>query len=144
MSKKPAAKITGGVKVDKRVAKTMQATAKPAAGPEAADDIMTDAEVYAAMKAPRPPSVGRTVIFRQGILDNLTGRIEDASWQGTNGTRDHPAIITRVWTGDCVNLMVMFDGHTPCAVTSVCELPMLDDASYYKYGTTGWRWPDRV
>jgi hypothetical protein len=44
------------------------------------------------------PSIGRIVIYK----------LPDAEPE-RNGTREHPAIITRVWTDDCVNLTVFFD-----------------------------------
>jgi hypothetical protein len=51
-----------------------------------------------------PPQIGDMVIFK-GML-----------W---NGVDEHPAVITRVWTENCVNLMVFPDTGFPTAVTSV-------------------------
>lgn len=44
------------------------------------------------------PSIGRIVIFHQG-----------ANEAPVNGTRSHPAIITRVWNDRMVNLHVFYD-----------------------------------
>lgn len=65
------------------------------------------------------PTIGRVVIF---------------SGEMSNGALEHPAIITRVWGPECVNLTVFLDNAAPRSWTSV----ML--------GTSGihWRWPERV
>jgi len=76
------------------------------------------------------PTVGRIVHYYQ---DDSAAKI--------NGTRMHPAIITRVWGPSCVNLMVFFDGAAPGPVTSVCrnECPpdTLNTSSH-------WDWPSRA
>jgi hypothetical protein len=69
------------------------------------------------------PSVGRIVLF--GDLDS-------------NGQKEHPAIINRVWSGETVNLTVFPDCGAPVCKTSVPLLPEGTQAGYY------WRWPDRV
>jgi hypothetical protein len=78
------------------------------------------------------PTIGRVVLFRSSDLE-LTG-----------GAPEVPALITRVWSDDCVNLQVLRDGHgaTPIGVTSVCyaELPeLVDGADQYEAGRA-WRW----
>jgi hypothetical protein len=109
-----------------------------------AADLKTIEKIYEKRYGP-PPTVGRVVLYRQGVLDHLTGKMHDASWQGTNGTRWHPATITRVWPGsDVVNLMVMFDGYAPCAVTSVLHLLVPQESIDTNPTIAGWRWPDRV
>lgn len=80
------------------------------------------------------PTVGRIVIFRETV------------WQGegTNGTRDHPAIVTRVWTDTCVNLHVFFDASPSGPKSSVTRMPELPDGVVNSSGVGGWRWPDRT
>ena len=80
------------------------------------------------------PTVGRIVIFRETV------------WQGegTNGTRDHPAIVTRVWSDTCVNLHVFFDASSSWSKSSVTQMPELPDGVANTSGVGGWRWPDRT
>jgi len=74
------------------------------------------------------PTLGRIVIYRQPENE-----------EPVNTQREHPAIITTVFTERCVNLCVFFDAAWPQPVTSV-ELiePHTDDAAM------GWRWPERT
>lgn len=58
------------------------------------------------------PSIGRIVVFH---AINQSDEF--------NGVKDHPAIITRVWSDDCVNLLVFFDAHAPQARTS-CSMSL--------------------
>lgn len=70
------------------------------------------------------PSKGRIVLYREpGFV--------------SNGDNEHVAIITRVWTRDCVNLTVLPDCGAPVSKTSVVFHDK-DDGDY------GWRWPDRT
>ena len=69
------------------------------------------------------PSVGRVVIFKG---------------EDSNGAEEHPAIITRVWNDDCVNLTVLFDAKTPESRTSV----QIEGVA--PQGATNWSWPARV
>lgn len=69
------------------------------------------------------PSIGRIVIF--GHLSS-------------NGVNEHPAIINRVWSDECVNLTVFPDCGEIVSKTSVVLRPEGTVAEYY------WRWPDRV
>lgn len=80
------------------------------------------------------PTIGCIVIFRETV------------WQGegTNGTRDHPAIVTRVWTDTCVNLHVFLDAHSSAPKSSVIQMPELPEAVAYTSSAGGWRWPDRT
>jgi len=72
-----------------------------------------------------PPSIGHIVIFESAEV--------------FNGATKHPAIITRVWGPECVNLQVFPDCAPPFVKTSV----MLDsEANANGYGT--WRWPERL
>lgn len=68
------------------------------------------------------PSLGRIVLFH-GI--------------DSNGTREHPAIITRVWTDVCINLTVFLDYGEVILKTSVNYDENFDNEF-------GWRWPPRV
>lgn len=76
------------------------------------------------------PTIGRVVIYKQ-----------PAAEQPINGTREHPAIITRVWQTDKpdsgVNLQVFFDGSSVSARTSVLHASRGDDQS------GNWDWPKR-
>lgn len=57
------------------------------------------------------PSLGRTVLFRL-----------DAQEPDINGSRIHPAVITRVHGPSCVNLKVLTDGPEDLWRTSVTFL----------------------
>ena len=79
------------------------------------------------------PTVGRIVIYRQ-----------PGNEIPLNGTQEHPAIITRVWTETMVNLQVFFDDHDPEAIASVRLLPpALPQTSFDFESTGGWFWPVR-
>ena len=69
------------------------------------------------------PSIGRIVIHR-GIESNFT--------------KDHPAIINRVWSDTCVNLTVFPDCGAPQSQTSQVEIDPTDAEG------RGWFWPPRV
>lgn len=68
------------------------------------------------------PSPGRIVLFH-GVV--------------SNGAREHPAIVTRVWSDTCVNLTVFPDYMGPQLYTSVNQ----DESNSQDIG---WRWPPRV
>lgn len=90
------------------------------------DPLTPFASDYVAPPPNRTVAVGRIVLFHPGAGVELpTSTSADA----------HPAIITRVWEDDMVNLMVFPDAGTPIAVTSVHHG---DPAA-----TTGncWSWP---
>ncbi|MEW6332455.1 MAG: hypothetical protein AB1560_13440 [Pseudomonadota bacterium] len=76
------------------------------------------------------PTVGRIVIYKQ-----------PAHEAPINGSREHPAIITRVWQTDSeessVNLQVFFDAGTPEPRTSVLPASRGDDQC------GNWDWPKR-
>jgi hypothetical protein len=74
------------------------------------------------------PSIGRIVIYRQPDTE-----------LPINGTREHPAIVTRAWSERCVNLTVFLDGCSPVPVTSV---ERIDDGTPDQQA--GWRWPERT
>lgn len=59
------------------------------------------------------PSIGRIVVYHQQ-------------------NEDHPAIITHVWSDDCVNLKVFFD----CGP--------IEDLISCHLSTGYWSWPERV
>lgn len=68
------------------------------------------------MESPITPTVGRVVLFEE-------------DYGGVTC-----ALVTKVWSQNCVNLMVMHDGSTPGPRTSV---------QYGAPGDTGtWRWMD--
>lgn len=65
------------------------------------------------------PTIGRIVMFRND--------------KEVNGVKDHPAIITRVWSDTCVNLHVFFDANPSEVKTSVTH----GEQDY------NWYWPHR-
>jgi hypothetical protein len=72
------------------------------------------------------PTIGRIVIFKQSKHE--TPR---------NGTREHPAMITRVHGDDCVNLQVFFDAGPVSVTTSVLRAGVASEDSM------SWDWPKR-
>lgn len=72
------------------------------------------------------PTIGRIVVFKQS-----------ANERPHNGTREHPAMITRVHNDDYVNLHVFFDGGPVSAITSVHR------AGVEPEGSMSWDWPKR-
>ncbi len=72
--------------------------------------------------APATPTIGRIVLFRG------SAPLTDA--------REHPAVITRVWSDTLVNLLVFWDKNAPGAVTSARYDPDGADQT--------WRWPPRA
>jgi hypothetical protein len=93
-------------------------------------------------------SIGRIVHYYQGDIEApdifQKGEGHGHEWRGTNGTRTHPAMITRVWTDDCVNLLVFFDASAPMVMTSMTLLPNEVFAEGMHCTNSGWRWPERV
>lgn len=73
------------------------------------------------------PSVGRIVMFHSDAKQN--------------GSNVHPAIITRVWTRDCVNLTIFPDAGLPYSVTSVSYGENGDGPCVF---SQRWFWPERV
>lgn len=73
------------------------------------------------------PTCGRTVVY-----------VQPADELPVNGTREHPAIITRVWGDTGVNLQVLFDAGDVAPRTSV---RMIDAA---RPDAGGWKWPERT
>ena len=92
------------------------------------------------------PSIGRIVHYYQGDHDpdNHFAEKNKSQWAGTNGTRVHPAMITRVWTNDCVNLLVNLDGKGPVVMCSMTHLPDEVFADDVHCANSGWRWPPHV
>lgn len=92
------------------------------------------------------PSVGRIVHYIEGDHEGHThhGLPESAvgpHYAGVNGTRMHPAIITRVWSDSCVNLIVFFDARGQAVRTSETRI---DTPADTHNPNSGWRWPERV
>jgi hypothetical protein len=58
------------------------------------------------------PRLGQIVIYR------LAENVPDS-----DGVREFPGIITRIWTEDCVNLRVFMDDERDVCVTPVPLLP---------------------
>lgn len=76
------------------------------------------------MGSPIQPTVGRVVLFRARNPE-LMG----------NSAPEVPAIITRVWPSNAVNLQVMRDGAPAIPVCSV----QFDDGEVLQ-APAGWRW----
>lgn len=72
------------------------------------------------------PSICRIVIFRQGPNETPV-----------NGTREHPAVITRVLSDTCVNLQVFFDTGPTSIAISVQHESVAGETS------CSWSWPKR-
>jgi hypothetical protein len=90
------------------------------------------------------PTIGRIVIYREGDAEGHTwGGQHPTSpgHPGTNGTREHPAIITRVWGDTCVNLHVFFDANMSEPRSSALLLPDFPEGVVDVSGNSGWRWP---
>lgn len=101
------------------------------------------------------PSVGRIVHYHEGDFEEQSwggdqekvrighrhSRPDSAAHGGSNGTRVHPAIITRVWSDTCVNLHVFFDAFPSEVRTSATRLDTPEDTHN---PNSGWRWPPRV
>lgn len=74
------------------------------------------------MTSPITPTVGRVVLFDSPVQSDT----------GASGG-PVPALITRIWSNDCVNLQVMRDAVGPVAVTSVLY-------SEEPNGSRRWHW----
>jgi hypothetical protein len=93
------------------------------------------------------PTIGRIVTYREADHEAHSygaPHATSANHPGTNGTREHPAMITRVWSDTCVNLQVFFDAHPIEVRCSVQQLPELPEGVKDVSGNGGWRWPDRA
>jgi hypothetical protein len=88
------------------------------------------------------PTLGRIVLYHEGDWEGPSGA--SMEWRGTNGHREHPAIITGVWSDTCVNLMVFFDAKAPAVRTSMLLLPDSVFAEGVHCSNSGWRWPPGV
>ena len=98
----------------------------------------------------REPKIGEIVMYYQGDADAAIAAnktfdpLNSAQFRhlrGTNGTRFHPAIVTRVWSATCVNLHILLDAHPSTIRTSVSLLPDFDEDVHCTNG--GWRFLDR-
>ncbi len=96
------------------------------------------------MIAQQKPTIGRIVHYYEGDYEAPDGFTAKEHWPGTNGHRDHPAIVTAVWSDTCVNLMVFFDAKGPEVRASRCELPDAVFAAGIHCANSGWRWPPRA
>lgn len=66
------------------------------------------------------------------------GRIVLVTDADSNGVTEHPAIVTRVWSPECINMTVFPDYGVPYCMSSVS---VSDDGSSQPHR---WRWPPRV
>jgi hypothetical protein len=86
----------------------------------------------------RTPRVADCVVYRMG------SREYDALPRGSSEARVHAAIITRVYTPECVNLHVFFDAADNFVRTSVSHEPELAEGVENTSGNSHWLWPDEV
>jgi hypothetical protein len=75
-----------------------------------------------------PPTVGRVVLYAPTIEQRAGGAGSGEYW---------PAVITRVWSAECVNLQVLTDGAPAFAVTSVMRVRASAEPRT-------WRWAPRA
>lgn len=75
--------------------------------------------------SPITPSVGRIVLVRGGSVSGL------------DMNRDRPAIVTRVWGQNCINVSVFGDAEPDVKLTSVSYADLGPD-EHTEYAT--WRW----
>ena len=107
------------------------------------------------------PSIGRIVHYYQGDNEAAQAQFprgaaqtwrewedriaeEGPTAKGTNGTRFHPAMITRVWSDDCVNLLVFLDAKGTEVKSSATRLPAEMFVDGIHCVNSGWIWPERV
>lgn len=79
------------------------------------------------------PNIAQTAIARPS-----PGRIVLVTDADSNGVTEHPAIVNRVWSPECINVTVFPDCGTAYNMTSV--LASEDGSSQPQR----WRWPPRV
>lgn len=89
------------------------------------------------------PTIGRIVHFHpnQYAADRINSDAGHEKW-GNKVTPGEPiaAVVVRVWSSTCVNLMVLPDGPTPFWFTSVSESVDEPGEGVNSY----WTWPPRV
>ena len=106
------------------------------------------------------PSVGRIVHYTLGefdpaVIDQQSPEVVDMQRvrNSVQAGEVYPAVIVRVFTGDCVNLRVLLDGRADYWATSrALDNPEIAATRYspnpdhegpgYAGGT--WHWPERV
>lgn len=74
------------------------------------------------IQEPIKPFLGQAVIY-----------VQPDSEQPVNGTREHPAIVTRVWNETMVNLKVMFDFGPTESVGSVMRNDVANQGTGHWY-----------
>jgi hypothetical protein len=96
------------------------------------------------------PKIGDMVIYYQGDYEAYKaqhGRYPETDAEksysqnspGTNGHREHPAIVTAVWGEGCVNLHVFFDAVPSEIRTSALLLPEIPASVHCT--NSGWHRP---
>lgn len=80
------------------------------------------AEKAYAQAKPQPgkPKIGTFVTYRESDYE-VSAAGGGTNPEGTNGTREHPALVTRVWSPECLNLQVFFDANHVMPRTSIMK-----------------------
>lgn len=82
---------------------------------------------------PQTPSVGRIVVFKS----------KQSAGLGLNHNT-LPAIITRVWSDTCINVVVFPDGYGPVQCLGVTSVRYDEAEPGDMHMSTAWSWPKRV
>lgn len=114
----------------------------PASRALASDHLVVD--VHKSAEKRQSPTICRSVVYYEGDYEAPIENQRNKHWRGTNGTREHPAVITHVHSDECVNLHVFFDGALSASRTSSCHLPDRLFAEGMHCTNSGWRWPARA
>lgn len=80
-------------------------------------------------------------------MDPTIGRIVIVKGLQSNGSDEHPAVVTRVWNPTYLNVMVLPDAGQPQAVTSIAFFQTRDEAVAALPTAAGGRvayWPPRA
>lgn len=100
---------------------------------DAMNHWFNDSNQETMMNAEQAPNISQAAIAKPS-----PGRIVLVTDADSNGVSEHPAIVTRVWSPECVNLTVFPDYAPPYYMTSV---QVSTDGSSQPQR---WRWPPRV
>lgn len=85
------------------------------------------------MNNTQTPSQGRIVLFYHRAAAGLALNLSPL-----------PAIITRVWSDDCINVVVFADGYGPSQCEGVTSVQYADTDEERNRLATSWCWPPRT